>query len=73
VKSGGIYRGEVAYMLDKVENGLKLLFKLSPNVWYYAQTVGALLHNGFRVVDRMFSIIPLRTFGGPPIECLARS
>jgi hypothetical protein len=38
-------------MLDKVENRLKLLLRLSLNVQYYAQTFGILLYSGFRVSD----------------------
>lgn len=38
-------------MLEKVENGLKLLFKLSSNVWCYARTFSVLLPNGSRVAN----------------------
>ena len=38
----------------KVEDGLKILFRLSPNVWYYGQTFGVLLHSGSRVAGRTF-------------------
>jgi hypothetical protein len=36
-------------MLDKVENELKLLFKLSPNVWYYGRMFNVLLYSSSRV------------------------
>ena len=39
-------------MLDKVENGLKMLFRLSPNVLYYVQAFDVLLYNmvwGFQI------------------------
>ena len=48
-------------MLDKEENGLKLLFMLSPYVRYYAQTFDVLLPNNFKVANRTFSMVPLQT------------
>ena len=39
-------------MLDKVENGLKMLFRLSPNVRYYVREFNVLLYNGFGVSNQ---------------------
>ena len=44
---GDIYKGGVARMLDKVDNELKLFFRLSSNIRYYAQTFNVLLQNSF--------------------------
>jgi hypothetical protein len=43
--------GEMVCMLEKVENRLKLLFKLSSNVWCYARKFNVLLPNGSRVAN----------------------
>jgi hypothetical protein len=50
-QKGRVFRGWC--MLNKVENGLKLLFRLSSNVRYHALTFGVLLHSGLMVSDRM--------------------
>lgn len=38
----------------KVENELKMLFRLSPNVCYYSRTFGILLNDGSRVACGTF-------------------
>jgi hypothetical protein len=38
----------------KMENRLKMLFRLSSNVRYYGRTFGVVLHNGSRVAGGTF-------------------
>jgi hypothetical protein len=59
VKIGCIYRGGVACMVDEVDNELKLFFKLSSSVRYYAQKFGVLLHIVSRVSNQMFGQHPM--------------
>lgn len=47
---------------EKVDNGLKLLFRLTPNILYHARTFSVLLNSGSRFVGRTFGVIPGQMF-----------